>query len=70
MRQAGFPMWHTDSTYLDCPYCGERIEVVVDPSVSEQTYIEDCSVCCRPITLSVTVDSDGDATVRPARDDD
>lgn len=36
-----------------CPYCGEQIEVVVDASVSRQEYIEDCSVCCRPIVLTV-----------------
>jgi hypothetical protein len=63
-------MWHPDTAFLDCPYCGERIEAVVDPSVSEQSYLEDCSVCCRPITLTVSVDSEGNATVRPARDDD
>ena len=38
---------------LRCPYCGERITVLVDHSVDVQTYIEDCEVCCRPITLTV-----------------
>ena len=36
-----------------CPYCGERIEIVIDCSVDEQHYIEDCFVCCRPILFSV-----------------
>lgn len=63
-------MWHTDTRWVDCPYCGERIEIVVDPSVDEQSYIEDCSVCCRPITLSVSVDGQGTAEVRAARDDE
>ena len=40
---------------VDCPYCGERIEIVVDTSVDEQEYIEDCSVCCRPIQLRVSI---------------
>jgi len=44
---------------ISCPYCGEVIEVLVDPSVPVQDYIEDCEVCCRPITLSVSVDDDG-----------
>ncbi|GAB6039543.1 CPXCG motif-containing cysteine-rich protein [Endothiovibrio diazotrophicus] len=44
---------------VQCPYCWERIEVVVDTSVEEQRYIEDCSVCCRPILFEVTVDSGG-----------
>ena len=36
-----------------CPHCGESIEIVVDLSEPEQTYIEDCSVCCRPIEIRV-----------------
>jgi hypothetical protein len=46
-----------------CPYCGESIELVVDDSVDEQTYIEDCPVCCRPINVSVCIDEDGDPQV-------
>ena len=38
-----------------CPYCGEWLEVFIDPSVRRQEYIEDCQVCCRPITLTVTL---------------
>lgn len=40
-----------------CPYCGERIEVVLDLSVEHQEYIEDCFVCCRPIVFSVWADA-------------
>jgi transcription elongation factor Elf1 len=36
-----------------CPYCWEQISILVDPSVQEQTYIEDCEVCCRPIRIHV-----------------
>lgn len=39
-----------------CPYCGEEIDVLVDASISEQEYIEDCQVCCRPISFIVKVD--------------
>lgn len=35
-----------------CPYCGEPIELVIDPSEEEQEYIEDCFVCCRPIVVN------------------
>ena len=45
--------------YVRCPYCGERIAVLLDPSVPHQNYIEDCQVCCRPIIFDVTV-ADGD----------
>lgn len=41
---------------IHCPYCGEVINILVDPSVSEQSYVEDCQVCCQPITLDVVID--------------
>ncbi|PCI21693.1 MAG: restriction endonuclease [Piscirickettsiaceae bacterium] len=39
-----------------CPYCGEQIDTFVDTSQENQQIIEDCSVCCRPIELNITVD--------------
>lgn len=44
---------------IQCPYCGEQIEILVDCSVEFQEYVEDCSVCCRPIAISVET-SDGE----------
>lgn len=44
-----------------CPHCGETIAIVLDLTVPEQTYIEDCFVCCRPISISCTAD-DGELT--------
>lgn len=49
-------MLDTHKTY--CPYCGEPIDLVVDLSVVEQEYIEDCFVCCRPMVVNVTVIDD------------
>ncbi|QSP96338.1 CPXCG motif-containing cysteine-rich protein [Marinobacter salinisoli] len=43
---------------IQCPYCWETQEIAIDPSVSEQEYVEDCQVCCRPIVLSITIDVD------------
>lgn len=37
-----------------CPHCGETITLFLDLSVEEQSYIEDCSVCCQPMTVSYT----------------
>lgn len=34
-----------------CPYCWESISMLLDLSVREQTYVEDCEVCCRPIRI-------------------
>lgn len=42
-----------------CPFCGEPISVLLDPSGGGQSYVEDCQVCCRPMQISFEVD-DGD----------
>ena len=49
---------------IECPYCGEWINLVLDTSAGPQRYIEDCQVCCKPITVNLDVDADGDAMVR------
>ena len=36
---------------IRCPYCGERLDILVDGSLPEQEYVEDCSVCCRPMLI-------------------
>ena len=41
-----------------CPYCGEPISLAIDASAGAQTYIEDCAVCCRPITVVLDIDDD------------
>jgi len=39
---------------VSCPHCGETIDTVPDlGGGEEQTYIEDCAVCCRPIRFAV-----------------
>jgi len=43
---------------IQCPYCGEDVGVLIDCSVPQQNYIEDCQVCCRPINFDVTVSFD------------
>jgi Cysteine-rich CPXCG len=35
-----------------CPHCGESITLTLDLSVPEQSYIEDCPVCCKPMVVS------------------
>ncbi|MGB7395241.1 MAG: CPXCG motif-containing cysteine-rich protein [Pricia sp.] len=38
--------------FFQCPYCWEEISMLMDPSVSKQTYVEDCEVCCNPIEVT------------------
>ena len=54
---------------VQCPYCWEQIEVVVDCSIDDQVYIEDCSVCCKPIVFSVLV-SEGEIISIDGRSED
>jgi hypothetical protein len=39
---------------VTCPHCWETITLYVDLSVESQSYVEDCSVCCRPMSVSYT----------------
>ncbi len=55
---------------VGCPYCGESISIVVDHSLDEQEYIEDCQVCCQPIVFNVFIDNLGEAAVSARSDND
>jgi Cysteine-rich CPXCG len=41
---------------VTCPHCGETITLLLDLSIESQTYIEDCSVCCQPMSVSYMVE--------------
>lgn len=62
-------MENLDYRQLSCPYCGELIEMSLDPSAGPQRYIEDCSVCCRPIEVTL-VQRGEDWELELRRDDD
>ncbi len=47
-----------DEQIIYCPYCGEAQSVLIDLSVNEQEYIEDCQICCRPINFSLIIDEE------------
>lgn len=59
-----------DMQDVECPYCGEAISLVLDASAGSQHYIEDCHVCCRPITVILDVDSEGDARAHVQAEDE
>jgi cysteine-rich CPXCG protein len=42
---------------VTCPYCGEDVEIFVEPDVSG-SFVQDCEVCCNP--WLVRVEQDGD----------
>jgi hypothetical protein len=40
-----------------CPYCRERISMLLDLSENgSHQYIEDCETCCQPIQLTYEVE--------------
>ena len=43
-------------TRVQCPYCWEYFNLLIDASIDSQEYVEDCEVCCQPIDFSVEVD--------------
>ena len=52
-----------EAAYL-CDHCGEEIVVPIDVSAGEeQTYVEDCPVCCSPNVIHVVVEADGRTSV-------
>lgn len=40
------------SAAVQCPYCGQGFELVLDTSVASQRFITDCEVCCRPFEVA------------------
>jgi hypothetical protein len=41
-----------------CPYCGQPVELLIDGTVANQRYVEDCEVCCRPMIVEVDASAD------------
>jgi hypothetical protein len=49
----------------ECAFCGEENEVLVDPSGGpRQTFTEDCTVCCRPNLITLSIDEEGDVELQ------
>ncbi len=43
-----------DVAHVACPYCGEVVELLLDPGGGAvQEYVEDCEVCCQPWQIEV-----------------
>jgi hypothetical protein len=45
---------------VQCPYCGETNEVEVEiGGKGMESFIQDCTVCCRPIQFTLSPGIDG-----------
>jgi hypothetical protein len=36
---------------IQCPYCGETFELLIDTSDGDVQFVTDCEVCCRPMDI-------------------
>lgn len=59
-----------EETDIFCPYCGESISILIEPSDYAQQYTEDCQVCCQPIVILAQQTPDGSGLVEARREDD
>jgi len=55
---------------VQCPYCGEFIELTVDRSMLGDSYGEDCTVCCQPMVILASADEEGGLSVEVRREDE
>jgi len=55
--------WPLAQERVNCPYCGERIDVLIDEQEAGHSYIEDCQICCKPIVFKLSATLEGELTV-------
>ena len=36
---------------IQCPFCGQQFELLIDTSVASQRFTTDCEICCRPFEV-------------------
>ena len=36
---------------IQCIYCGQSFEILVDATTNSQRFTTDCEVCCRPMEI-------------------
>jgi len=41
------------SETVQCPYCGQSFDLLIDTSTTTQRFTTDCEVCCRPFEVLV-----------------
>jgi hypothetical protein len=46
-----------------CPYCGQAFEIPIDVSSPDPSFVTDCEICCRPMTIAVSRDANDEVSV-------
>jgi hypothetical protein len=50
-------------TVVSCPFCGEPTAITFDDGEGEQSFIQDCDVCCHPIQVRAWLGRNGEVSV-------
>jgi hypothetical protein len=43
--------------HFDCPHCWEQQLKLIDSSIINQNFIEDCEVCCNPLEFLIVIEN-------------
>jgi phage terminase large subunit GpA-like protein len=49
-----------DHLSIECPHCGESFSLALDASEGSAEFTVDCEVCCRPMTISIRFNEEGE----------
>ncbi len=41
-----------ESATIQCPFCGQAFELLIDTSLAQQRFTTDCEICCRPFEVT------------------
>lgn len=50
----------TPAVRISCPHCGEVFSLALDAGEGDAEFTVDCEVCCRPMTVRLAFDDDGE----------
>jgi len=53
-----------------CPYCSQPLNLLIDRSFNEQSYSQDCQVCCNPMIVNVEIDKENNITLTLIRENE
>jgi hypothetical protein len=40
-----------DTATIQCPFCGQSFDLVLDTTLASQRFVTDCEICCRPFEV-------------------
>jgi hypothetical protein len=48
-----------ESESIQCPFCGQLFDLLIDTSQNRQRFTTDCEICCRPFEVLVECQEGG-----------